>query len=153
MALPQELFTTMHVLGVGMADNNEATVTPITPSTKTPLQELQTRFALSFIGGELRILEWETIRRVQSGDPAATLYFFKRTDALVLMRRFIESQPIPCPKPKDVIDEFFHDPIGTHEFKSQTFSPLEKPDEVLNLWVDFTITPEEGDWQVIENYL
>jgi len=153
MALPLAQFTTMRVKVVGMAENNEATVTPITPSTKTPLQALQARFALSFIGGEMRILEWETIRRVQSGDPAATLHFFKRADALVLMRRFIESQPVPCPKPRDVIEDFFHDPEGTHEFKSLTFSPQIKPDEVLNLWVDYTITPQEGDWHVIEYYL
>jgi hypothetical protein len=138
-------------LGAGMVN---VTALPNKASTAavSALAALQRAFAISRIGGQLRLLDRQVIREAQQGSPTAVVHFIKKQDADLILKRFIETLPIPVTKPADVVNNFWVSP-NTIEYHRLAFHPIPQPADTLNLWVPHTVVPMQGTWTVIENYL
>lgn len=123
-----------------------------TPSQPlSALSALQTNFCLMKLGGKIRVVERNQVSLVLSGQSSGDLAFYEKTDGEVLMKRFLESQPIPC-KVKDTIADFWISPY-THVYTAIAFSPTSTPATTLNYWIGATITPCSGDWRLIRNHI
>ena len=116
------------------------------------LTALQHAFAISLIGGQLRLVDRRAIQEAQQGSPTAEVHLIKKDDGKMILRRFIESLPIPVVKPTDVVNNFWVSP-STIEYHRQAFHPIPQPLDTLNLWVPHTVSPIQGCWTVIEDYL
>ena len=149
--LLEGLFTTTRELGAGMVN---VTALPNQASTAavSALAALQVAFAISRIGGQLRLVDRQAIREAQQGSPTAAVHFIKKQDADLILKRFIESLPIPVVKPADVVNSFWVSP-NTIEYHRLAFHPIPQQADTLNLWVPHTVVPAQGTWTVIENYL
>ena len=66
------------------------------------LAVLQERFALSTIGGVVRVIDTEEVGKIRSGVDGITLSLYKREDATVLMKRVLEEAAVVT-KPKEDI--------------------------------------------------
>ena len=133
---------------------DKPSLTVVDSTTDSPLKALQEHYALSSIGGEIRILNRFNITRVLDGDPEASVEFIKKADGFVMMKRFLERQPIPLSAKgmSLVINEWLFHP-DTKEFDSISFTPIKTEPHVLNLWVGPTVIPEPGEYETIEEYL
>lgn len=116
-----------------------------------PLVGLQARFALSRIGGEVRIVDRAEIAAMKSGAGPRTLTLYNRSDGALLMRRFLETQAVSCDL-KRVTADFLHDP-GTLEYDAVAFDPRPTPERTLNLWTPPPVQPARGDWSVLRSFL
>lgn len=116
------------------------------------LSALQQAFAISRIGGQLRLLDRQVIRAAQQGSPTAAIHFIKKQDGDLILKRFIETLPIPVTSPKDVVNSFWLSP-NTIEYHRLAFHPIPQPADTLNLWVTHTVVPTQGCWKIIEDYL
>ena len=116
------------------------------------LAALQQSFAISRIGGQLRLVDRQVIREAQQGSPTAAVHFIKKQDGDLILKRFIETLPIPVAKPADLVSNFWVSP-NTIEYLRLAFHPIPQPLDTLNLWVPHTVLPMQGTWTVIENYL
>jgi len=116
------------------------------------LTALQQAFAISLIGGQLRLIDRQVIREAQQGSPTAEVHLIKKDDGNLILKRFIESLPIPVVKPSDVANSFWLSP-NTIEYHRLAFHPIPQPLDTLNLWVPHTVVPAQGTWTIIENYL
>ena len=87
------------------------------------LAALQQAFAISRIGGQLRLLDRQVIREAQQGSPTAVVHFIKKQDADLILKRFIETLPIPVTKPADVVNNFWVSP-NTIEYHRLAFHPI-----------------------------
>jgi len=121
------------------------------PPPPNALVVLQARFALSRIGGEVRIVDQAEIVAMKSGTGPRTLALYSRSDGTLLMRRFLETQPVSC-DPKRVTADFFYDP-GTLEYDAVAFDPRPTPPRTLNLWTPPPIQPIKGDWSLLRSFL
>ena len=141
----------MRELGAGMVN-----VTPLpnhaSAAAVSALAALQQAFAISLIGGQLRLVDRQVIREAQQGSPSAEVYLIKKEDGNLILKRFIESLPIPVVKPADVVNSFWVSP-NTIEYHRLAFHPIPQPTDTLNLWVPHTVVPRQGTWTVIEDYL
>jgi hypothetical protein len=144
-------FITTRELGAGMVN-----VTPLPNHALTAavsaLTSLQHAFAISLIGGQLRLVDRRAIQEAQQGSPTAEVHLIKKDDGKMILRRFIESLPIPVVKPTDVVNNFWVSP-NTIEYHRLAFHPIPQPLDTLNLWVPHTVEPIQGCWTVIEDYL
>ena len=138
-------------LGAGMVN---VTALPNHASTAAvpALAALQQAFAISRIGGQLRLLDRQVIRAAQQGSPTAAIHFIKKQDGDLILKRFIETLPIPVTNPKDVVNSFWLSP-NTIENHRLAFHPIPQPADTLNLWVPHTVEPIQGCWKIIEDYL
>lgn len=145
------LFIIMRELGAGMVN---VTALPNQASTAavSALSALQQAFAISRIGGQIRLLERQVIREAQQGSTTAAVHFIKKQDGDLILKRFIESLPIPVAKPAEVVNSFWVSP-NTIEYHRLAFHPIPQSADTLNLWVPHTVVPAQGVWTVIENYL
>ena len=116
------------------------------------LAALQQAFAISRIGGQIRLLERQVIREAQQGSTTAAVHFIKKQDGDLILKRFIETLPIPVTNPKDVVNSFWLSP-NTIEYHRLAFHPIPQPADTLNLWVTHTVVPTQGCWKIIEDYL
>jgi len=116
------------------------------------LTALQHAFAISRIGGQLRLLDRQVIREAQQGSPTAAIHFIKKQDGDLILKRFIETLPIPVTNPKDAVNSFWLSP-NTIEYHRLAFHPIPQPADTLNLWVPHTVEPIQGCWRIIEDYL
>jgi hypothetical protein len=109
-------------LGAGMVN---VTALPNKASTAavSALAALQRAFAISRIGGQLRLLDRQVIREAQQGSPTAVVHFIKKQDADLILKRFIETLPIPVTKPADVVNNFWVSP-NTIEYHRLAFHPI-----------------------------
>jgi len=141
----------MRELGAGMVN---VTALPNQASTAavSALSALQQAFAISRIGGQLRLLERQVISEAQQGSTTAAIHFIKKQDGDLILKRFIETLPIPVAKPAEVVNSFWVSP-NTIEYHRLAFHPIPQPADTLNLWVPHTAVPAQGVWTVIENYL
>lgn len=141
----------MRELGAGMVN-----VTPLpnhaSAAAVSALAALQQAFAISLIGGQLRLVDRQVIREAQQGSPSAEVYLIKKEDGNLILKRFIETLPIPVSKPADVVNSFWLSP-NTIEYHRLAFHPIPQPSDTLNLWVPHTVVPRQGTWTVIEDYL
>ncbi|MGB1904203.1 MAG: primase-helicase family protein [Pseudomonadales bacterium] len=112
---------------------------------------LQERFALSTIGGVVRVIDIEEVRKIRSGVDGVTLSLYKREDATVLMKRVLEEAAVVT-KPKDDIENFFVNP-NTRVYRSTCFNPHDEDDDELNLWSNPPIISQTGDWSLIKAHL
>lgn len=123
-----------------------------TPSQPhSALSALQVNFGLMKLGGKIRVIELHQVSAVLNGHSSDEIAFYEKPDGEVLMKRFLESQPIPC-KVKDTIADFWISP-HTHIYTAIAFSPWATPPSTLNYWVGATVTPSVGDWRLIRNHI
>jgi len=75
----------------------------------TPLQDLQNKFAIIDLSGEIRVVDLQQIAAILQGTLPADPSFYKKVDATLKMKRVLET--LPCPsKPEIVINEFWVSP-------------------------------------------
>jgi len=140
-----EQSTTMHDKGVGMVN--------VTPNSQpvSPLDELQARYALIDLGGEVRVVDRVKVQEVLAGTSSSEICFYKRADATILMTRLLETLPVAS-KPKQLIEQFWVNP-NTHMYTKIAFSPKKTPASVLNYWSGVSVTGKPGNWFPIKQFL
>ena len=116
----------------------------------TALANIQSKYAILDLSGEIRIVDKDKIAQVMSGN-AKELSFYRRTEGQILISRELENLPFPVNK-KIEYNNFIDNP-NTHVYDEVAFSPKATPPRVLNFWVDPPIKPIEGDWFVIQEFL
>lgn len=121
------------------------------PPPSNALILLQAHFALSRVGGEIRVIDLGELAALKAGTGIRSLHLYKRADAILLMQRFLETQPVPC-EPKRTIANFFTDP-ATKVFDRIAFDPRSTPPETLNLWTSSPVQPVKGDWSILGRFL
>lgn len=121
------------------------------PPPPSALTLLQSNFALSRIGGDIRVIDLGELAALKAGTGMRSIHLYKRADANLLMHRFLETQPVPC-DPRRAVADFFTDP-ATRVFNSIAFDPRPTPPETLNLWAPSPITPIKGDWSILGCFL
>ncbi len=121
------------------------------PAQLNPLAEIQKRFALMNLSGDLRVVDRQQIADILAGRSSGEVSFYKRADAALLLRRYAEILPISF-DPKKVIAVFWIDPL-THVYDAVAFSPLLTPASTLNFWSPSPVRPAQGDWSLIRDFL
>lgn len=116
-----------------------------------PLAELQDRFCIIDINGEIRMLDRSQIKQAREGAYKGEISFYKKPDGALLMHRFLETMPIPC-TPKSVIADFWINP-STVMYDQIAFTPEAVPATTLNFWTGHTIIPTPGNSMLIKEYL
>ena len=119
--------------------------------TVNGLDFLQRKFALSTIGGEVRVVDLDEVDKIQRGTKGVTLNLYKRADASLLMRRRLEEQPVRT-KPTDDINKFFVHP-ATVVYRSTVFTPGAAEDYELNLWSPPPIKASPGNWSLLKSHI
>jgi len=117
----------------------------------SPLDELQARYALIDLGGEVRVVDRLKVQEVLSGMSSSEISFYKRSEATLLMTRILETLPVAS-KPKQVIEQFWVNP-NTHIYTQIAFSPKMTPASVLNYWSGATVSGKTGNWLPIRQFL
>ena len=120
-------------------------------SPTNAIDELQKRYALSKVGGRLRVVDLQELTELQQGERQGSIHFYEMTDARLLMSRFLETLSIVS-KPRIDIANFLTDP-NTKIFDDVCYSPLAMPGNFINLWQGPTAKPEPGDWSVIKQHI
>jgi hypothetical protein len=132
-----------------------STGSSVTVSSKiqlTALQHLQTRFGITDIGGELRLIDLEQLDQFFQGTARSELMFYSRTDGNIKLARALETLPISS-DPRTETRQFWVDP-NTKVFDSVAFTPNPSAPTTINYWVPPTIKPvPSGDWRVIKLFL
>jgi hypothetical protein len=118
---------------------------------QTPLAALQDRFAIIDLSSQMLVIDLEKVKAMQSGIMRSELSMYKRSDAELRMKRFLEAQPIAC-KPNQVIADFWVSP-DTVEFNATAFTPRVMPDSVLNFWVGPNAVAKPGNWRVLRDFI
>ena len=118
---------------------------------QTPLAAIQQRFAIIDLSSEMRVIDLEKVRAMQSGCLRSELSMYKKSDAELRMKRFLEAQPFAC-KPNLVIADFWTS-TDTVEFNATAFTPRLMPDSVLNFWVGPTAGAKPGNWRVLRDFV
>lgn len=119
-------------------------------ATKGPLEILQEKFCLIDLSGELRVVHQQLQGHIVNNNTEPTS-FYKRSEALVLMKRELETLPFPCDR-KIVIEQFYNSP-KTRCYRKTAFSPEPQPDDVLNFWVNPIAKNDSGDSSQIVNFI
>ena len=65
-------------------------------ATKGPLEILQEKFCLIDLSGELRVVHQKQLQGHIVNSNTESISFYKRSEALVLMKRELETLPFPC---------------------------------------------------------
>ncbi len=120
-------------------------------SNLTPLQHLQERFAIIDLSGAIRVVDQHQIQRILNGTLKADVAYYQKSDAKLVMHRYLESLSLPS-SPNRVIDDFWHT-TATHQYDSTAFDPRPTPDKTLNFWVGHVSNPKPGNWVCIRDYL
>ncbi len=118
----------------------------------TPLQNLQAKFGIVDLGGELRLIDLEQLSHVLNGTATSDLAFYSRVDGNIKLARALEALPLRS-DPKIETKQFWIDP-NTKVFDSVAFTPNPAAPSTINYWVPPTVKPiPNGDWQVIGEFL
>ena len=112
---------------------------------------LQARFALSEIGGELRVIDLEQVAEIQDGRGDTNLNLYKLSDAKILMRRHLQGRSIITTENDDVKNFFIQ--RTTQAFRKICFRPGESSNSELNLWAEPPIRPQKGDWSLVKSHI
>jgi hypothetical protein len=118
---------------------------------QTALESLQARFAILDLSGQIVLIDREQIQSYFSDCYTGTLSMYKRIDAQLVMKRHLESIPVPS-NTDQVIKEFWSSP-STTVYNSIAFSPIKELDSTLNLWKGPTAQAKRGKWVVIRNHI
>ena len=119
-------------------------------SQGTALDYLQECYALLILASEIRIVDRNEVDAVMAGNQA-DISFYRRAEAQILIYRTLENLPYNC-KPKTEFNNLLVNP-NTHVYDAVAFSPLPTPPCTLNYWIDPPISPKQGDWFVIQEFL
>ncbi len=120
------------------------------PIQLDPLAELQARFGLIDLGGEVRLVDRERVQAILDGGSGGEIAYYKRGDAQLVLRRHAEM--LPAPDVKRLINDFWVDP-GTHMYDGVAFDPRPTPATTLNYWTPPSVQPAPGDWSIIHDFL
>lgn len=112
---------------------------------------LQARFALSEIGGELRVIDLEQVAEIQDGRGDTNLNLYKLSDAKILMRRHLQGRSIITTENDDVKNFFIQ--RTTQAFRKICFRPGGSSNSELNLWAEPPIRPQKGDWSLVKSHI
>ena len=118
---------------------------------QTALMAVQQRFSLIRLNGQYSVLDNKEIERARKGEFRADIGFFEGADARILLKRHLQTLPIPC-EVNSVISDFWDDP-NTVEYSQTAFSPEPQSADSLNFWVGQSIVPIEGDARVIKYFI
>lgn len=129
-------------LEVGMVNGNTTTI---------PLQDLQNKFAIIDLSGEIRVVDLQQIAAILQGTLPGDPSFYKKVDATLKMKRVLET--LPCPsKPEVVINDFWISP-ATRVYRGTAFTPSPTVPDLLNYWVEPHPPDSAGDASVILRHL
>ena len=92
-------------------------------SGNAALGVLQLHFHLLKLSGEIRVVERAEVDEILNGHKNGDISFWKKVDAEMLMRRFLEGQPIPSNHVKETLRDFWTNP-HTHVLDQIAFCPL-----------------------------
>ena len=116
-----------------------------------PLNLLQNYFCLMKLGGQISIVERFQANLVLSGQSLEEIAFYDKPSGELLMKRFLESQPLRC-NTKETISDFWISPT-THVYTAIAFSPAITSSTTLNYWVGTLVKSSQGDWECIRRHL
>jgi hypothetical protein len=116
-----------------------------------PLSALQDRFAIIDLIGEIRVVDRHQINALLSGVTQGDTAMYKKPDAELMMKRYLEALPISC-NPKQVVADFWTSP-ATMVYKGTGFTPKATPPTVLNYWIGPIPAPHSGNWEILRDYL
>jgi hypothetical protein len=125
-----------------------------TPSSLSPLQDVQSKFALIDLKGCFYILKKAQINKLLNGDDYISLTYYKEKEGKLVIRRFIETQAHGL-QDKEVNALLFNfmKSANTHVYTSVAFDPRHQSPDVLNLWRLHAIKPAEGGFSIITTFL
>ena len=126
--------------------SNQASTQPI-----SALSALQLNFLLLKLDGQIRVIEKQEMDAILCGNKNGEISFYKKAEGELLMKRFLEAQPIASDV-KNTIIEFWKNQ-ATHVIDEIAFSPRKLPDTTLNYWIPPLINPQIGQWDLIRSYL
>ena len=126
--------------------SNQATTLPI-----SALSALQLNFLLLKLDGQIRVIEKHEMVAILCGNKNSDISFYKKNEGELLMKRFLEAQPIASDV-KNTIIEFWKNQ-ATHVIDEIAFSPRKLPSTTLNYWIPPLINPQIGQWDLIRSYL
>jgi hypothetical protein len=122
-----------------------------TASNNPALMALQAQFAIIDLNGEFRYIDLAQIADILSGHTPGDPAFYKKPDAILLMKRALEMMPYPV-KSQVVIEEFFVS-TSTTFFKGTAFTPKPTSPRTLNFWTGPCAPNASGDAEVILKHL
>ena len=120
-----------------------------TPST--PLAALQQRFAIIDLSGEIRVVDKDQIRHLLAGGYLGEPAFYKKADAVLVMKRALEGLHLHCNPPR-VIADFWTSP-RTVMYTATAFTPEMTPLTTLNFWVGPVPAARPGNWVILRDFL
>lgn len=121
------------------------------PSPLDPLTELQRRFCIAQMGGDLFVIDRAEVSAVLAGTSPQEVSYYRSSAANRLLGRCLESLPVAS-RPAPVIAAFWVNP-ATHVYDATAFSPFPQPATTLNYWVGSTVDPAAGDWTLVSDFL
>jgi len=116
------------------------------------VRRLQQEWALSTIGGELRVISLRQVANFRNQKEGVDVFYYKLSDADLMLRRAIEAMGLPVTKPSAVIQQFKDSPL-TKVFNSVSSCPDEGDEDTLCLWRNLACNPEDGKWPTIRKFL
>lgn len=116
-----------------------------------PLSVVQDRYALLNLNGKLFVVDLRCLCVDPYTGNAKALALSGRTDARLIVERAVREK-FPEVDASAIVTDFFSSPT-TRLFEGVAFSPSERAGSRLNLWTGPTISPEEGTWRLIHEFL
>jgi hypothetical protein len=119
------------------------------PQAVDPVRELQKRFGLLQLGGDIRVVEkpplggsWADVKEISGYTTQA---------GQTLLSRALETIPSAMPK-KQAVEAFKSSP-ATEVFRDIAFDPRPTGPQTINLWRGPTLKPVPGLFPVLQKYL
>lgn len=120
-------------------------------ATQTPLAVLQKQFAIIDLAGEIRVVDLIQIDEILNGQSPGEPAFYKKADAILMMKRALELLPVAS-NSQAVINDFWISP-ATVVYQGTSFSPCPTSSSTLNFWVGPCRPSDIGNPQPIFDYL
>lgn len=119
-------------------------------SNINPLQEIQKRFSLINLSGEIHVIDNQEVAELKQGK-TKEINFYKFKDAKILMERILQTLPVAS-KINTIFTQFTAD-NNTILYKKLAFSPRHNAPDVLNCWVGPTLSAKESQWGHLHHFL
>ena len=117
-----------------------------------PLKEVQKRFCLIDLDGQRYVLDRKQIDDALKGK--GTIKYYKRPEGALSIERFIEASSLSLTNTdiKNLLYDYWRSP-NTLEYQSVAFHPKPQGEAVLNFWRGHSVTPKEGKYGIIGDFL
>ncbi len=115
------------------------------------LQSLQKAFALISTGSTICVIDKESLQERQKNCAYGALVLMKRPDGTLLMQRHLKAL-YPRLDSRTCIPRFMTSP-NTPIYDGVDFRPPPGRPRALNLWVGPTLTPVQGQWSTLKDFL